>query len=182
MELQKNLEVNFIEVDPGTPLIIGIQYPPSVGISITANAAWCSDSQNYSCKEIFHSVSSPGEVRNSLGNTYHLDTNGFLTVRIIMTPQTFTGTPEWIFPDYSTVGKWGNGVAIDRFSRDGITLPKHAYGPWLNIDSECSSPDGVYCSDTPVAVSPVVCSEGFEQISYDKCCLPNLTVCENAAI
>merc|ERR1711953_1285258 len=46
--------------------------------------------------------------------------------------------------DFDTIGKWGNGFALNRFERDGILLPKMSYGPWIDIVADCSG--GVYCA------------------------------------
>merc|ERR1712183_616833 len=124
-------------------------------------------------QETFHSVASVKEVRESLGNTYHVDSNGILTVRIIQTPQSFIGDPDWLLPNYDTAGKWGAGYALDRFSRNGVLLPVHSYGPWLEIQADCSRGTGnlaAYCSEDITEVSSEVCPDGYDQVSYDKCC------------
>merc|ERR1711953_1607394 len=46
--------------------------------------------------------------------------------------------------DFDTIGKWGNGFALNRFERDGILLPKMSYGPWIDIVADYSG--GVYCA------------------------------------
>merc|ERR1712190_220851 len=164
------IKLDLIEVSPDSPLMLSIAYPPGTGFTIIANAAWCSPSQKYSCKETFSAVSSIEKVRNSLGNTYHVDSNGLLTVRIIQTPQTFVGDPDWLLPDYSTPGKWGNWYALDRFSRNGVFLPRMAYGPWLEILADCPK-SGAYCAEKPVNDMIIeVCPDGYNQVAYDKCC------------
>jgi len=165
------LKLDFIEVSPDSPLMLSIAYPPGTGFTITANAAWCSPSQKYSCKETFSAVSSIEKVRNSLGNTYHVDSNGLLTVRIIQTPQSFVGDPNWLLPDNNTPGKWGNWYALDRFSRNGVFLPRMAYGPWLDIQANCQR-SGAYCAKKPNDISIDVCPQGYTQTAYDKCCNP----------
>jgi len=140
----KNLRIDFVEVKDDTPMLLGIRYPPGTGVTIVANAAYCSPNNSYTCQETFHSVGSIEEVRTSLGNAYYMSSEGLLVVRIIMSPQTFTGSPEWIKPDFDTIGKWGNGFALDRFERDGILLPEMSYGPYIDITADCSG--GVYCS------------------------------------
>ena len=51
----------------------------------------------------------------------------------------------------------------------------HAYGPSLELVADCASSDGVYCNqsiDTAAVEAQVdmVCPNGMEQVSYDKCC------------
>jgi len=145
----KNLKIDSVEVDPDTPLLLGIQYPPGTGVNIVANAAYCQPSSSYSCQETFHRVDSMLEVRESLGNSYYLSAEGLMVTRIIMSPQTFTGAPEWIKPTYETLGKWNSGYALNRFERDGIILPKFPYGPWIDIVADCAG--NVYCSQTTAA-------------------------------
>jgi hypothetical protein len=168
-----SLKLKFIEVRPDSPLLLSIPYPSGTSFSITAHAAYCSPNNSYSCKETFKSVSSVKEVRESLGNTYHVDSRGILTVRIIQTPQTFTGNPNWLLPNYDTIGKWNNGLALSRFSRNGVLLPMLSHGPWLDILADCSRGSGdssAYCAQTPSNESPEVCPQGYNQVSYDKCC------------
>lgn len=163
----KSLRFEQIEVDPATPLLLSIAYPIGTSFTIVAHAAYCSDSEFYSCEETFTQVSTIAEVRASMGNTYHVDSNGVVTFRIIQTPKTYVGNPDWSIPQWDDVGKWGNGYAIDRFERDGVRLPIMAYGPWLTLDADCSG--GVYCSSTPATYEPTVCSPGYTQTGYDTC-------------
>jgi len=184
----KKLDIRFVEVDASTPLILAIAYPLQTSFTITANAAYCSESEWYSCQESFTPVNSVSEVRNSDGNTYYFDAStGLLYLRVIQPPQTFTGdltfsgTPEWHLWDNDSPGKWGNGKALGRFSRAGVTLPIQAYGPWLEIVADCVSSSGVYCSDAAptTSVDPDdVCSVGYTQVSYDKCCNLSTGDCE----
>ena len=165
----KYLKLLYPEIDPTSPLVLGIPYPAGTQVQITAQAAWCNDCNAYSCQEIYHPVVSPDLVRSSDGNTFHMSSDGFLTVRIIHTPQNL-GTPDWIFPQWDTPGKGGNWYAIDRFSRGGVTLiklPKYCisdivteliilyctnflfvcslygklfrYGPYIDISANCST-------------------------------------------
>merc|ERR1711862_738373 len=93
-----------------------------------------------------------------------------LTVRVIQTPQTWIGDPDWLLPDYNTPGKWGNCYALDRFSRNGVFLPRMAYGPWLEILADCPRADA-YCAEKPINDMIIgVCPEGYNQVAYDKCC------------
>jgi len=120
----KYLKLLYPEIDPTSPLVLGVPYPAGTNVNITAQAAWCTDSNTISCQEIYHEVASPDLVRSGGGNAFHMSTDGFLTVRIIHTPSNFIGTPEWIFPQMNTTGKNGDWYAIDRFSRGGVTLIK----------------------------------------------------------
>ena len=178
------VRINEIELLPETPLVLGIAYPPGTSFNITAHAAYCERSQNerrYACDEVFTSVWSAAQVRASNGNTYHFDNaTGLLTIRVIMVPQTFTGDPDWELWDFGTVGKWGSGYALDRFERDGVLLPIKAYGPWLEITADCPR-NGAYCAQAPPPVQPEVCSSGYEQVAYDKCCMSSdPSICEYA--
>eukprot|EP00591_Stephanopyxis_turris_P000730 CAMPEP_0195512014 /NCGR_PEP_ID=MMETSP0794_2-20130614/4132_1 /TAXON_ID=515487 /ORGANISM="Stephanopyxis turris, Strain CCMP 815" /LENGTH=1294 /DNA_ID=CAMNT_0040639729 /DNA_START=53 /DNA_END=3934 /DNA_ORIENTATION=+ len=165
------VRIELTEVLSTTPLVLGVAYPLGTSFTITAHAAYCSPSSYYTCKEIFHEVPSMSNVRESLGNAYHVDSNGMLTLRIIQSPKTYTGSPEWIMPDLNTIGKWGKGYAIGSFSRGGVTLPTMGYGPYLEIRANCpGGNDGVFCAAIPQDVSPQVCEDGYEQVAYDKCC------------
>merc|ERR1711982_259875 len=95
-----------------------------------------------------------------------------LTVRIIQTPQSFVGNPDWLLPDYSTPGKWGSWYALDRFSRNGVFLPRTSYGPWLDILANCQR-SGAYCAKKPNDMSIDVCPQGYNLVAYDKCCNPS---------
>lgn len=174
------LSMSAIEVLPNTPLLLGIAYPKGTSFTITANAAYCSPSVKHSCVETFKPVGSVSQVRASNGNTYHFDSNsGLLTIRVVMFPKAFTGAPNWQLWDFKTSGKWGsNGdFALDRFERSDVLLPIAADGPTLKIAADCNR-QGAFCRATPPAVNPVVCSAGFEQVAYDKCCrASNLNDC-----
>jgi len=182
----KDLNLTDFEIPPESPLILGLFYPKGTSISITAFADWCyaSDSPYYTCSEVFHAVNSHDEVRTSSGNAYYLDTNGFLTIRLISSPQTYTGNPQWIFPKWDTVGKWSSWYALDRFSRDNITLPRLWYGPNLRIQikSNCiaSSQNPAYCSTAPTPLNLTVCGSGYAQVAYDTCCSVVNSTCQYA--
>lgn len=183
----KSLKIKEVEVDPSTPLMLAIAYPPGTKFDIKAHSSqWCSPSKYYSCIEDFTQVNSSTEVRYSIkSSTYYFDeTKGLLYIRIIMPPQSYTGdtlnssSPAWHLWDYSTPGKWGQWWAIDRFSREGVTLPKSAHGAYLIIDADCSA-NGAFCSQRPLNTQPDVCSVGYEQVAYDKCCsVSSPTKCE----
>ena len=169
-----SVEFKLIEVKPDTPLLLSVSYPLGTSFTIIAHAAWCSNDQYYTCEEEFYSVPSVEDVRVSLGNAFHFDTaTGLLTFRIIQTPKTFIGRPEYFLPSYDDIGKWGNGFALPRFERGGVLLPQLSYGPYLSVVSDCPthSSNSAYCSGATVDVSNYdVCPSGYEQVSYDKCC------------
>jgi len=181
----KKLRIEDIEVDASSPLILGIAYPLGTSFTIKAHAAWCTPNSSYSCIENFTEVNSPIAVRNSAGNTYHFDkTKGLLYLRILMAPQTFTGdksytaSPTWHLWNYNSPGKGSSIWAIDRFSRANLTLPKFAYGPYMTIEADCET-RGAFCSKKPLDTEPEVCSQGYYQVAYDKCCMVSSpTVCE----
>mmetsp|Transcript_8285 Transcript_8285/g.13722 ORF Transcript_8285/g.13722 Transcript_8285/m.13722 type:complete len:308 (+) Transcript_8285:2-925(+) len=164
----------YIEVDPATPLLLSISYPPGTSFTIVAHAGWC-NSDNYLCDEVFQQVNSIEAVRNSLGNTYHVDYNGVLTLRIIQTPKLFLGKPDFMLPQYiDKPGGWKEIWALDRFERDGVRLPKSANGPYLTLDANCASNDGVYCSEAvESAYTRNVCPSGYFQSAYDTCTSSN---------
>lgn len=170
----KALKIDMPEISPDSPLVLGIPYPPGTSVTITANAAEnCSSNTFYTCKEEYTAVASPHLVRNGGGNVYHMSNDGFLTVRIIQTASGFTGNPGWIIPDMNTAGKWNDGYAIDRFDRGGVLLIKSPWSAYIEIVADCSTQDGensAYCTGTPTTSYPNVCSNGYEQVAYDKCC------------
>ena len=168
----KSIRFLEIEVDPATPLLLSIAYPPGTSFTITANAKFCTPSEKYTCKDNFRRVSSIAEVRKSIGNTYHVDSNGVLTFRVIQTPKTFVGRPEFFLPQYTDVGRDGNGVALERFERDGIRLPRYTDGNFLLVETNCTASDsGPYCSEQPMPFDRIVCPPGYSQTGYDTCSL-----------
>lgn len=170
----KSIKLQFIEVTSDTPLMLHIPYPLGTTFTITANAAWCTSDQYYKCQEVFTQASSIAAVRSSLGNTYYTDPiTGILSVRIIQFPQTFTGRPNWFLPNTTDPGKWGAGFAVERFDRSGVYLPMLTYGPWLSIDANCAVGTGdlsPFCAQLPLNTFLPVCSSGYQQVAYDKCC------------
>mmetsp|Transcript_25333 Transcript_25333/g.31221 ORF Transcript_25333/g.31221 Transcript_25333/m.31221 type:complete len:87 (-) Transcript_25333:114-374(-) len=56
--------------------------------------------------------------------------------------------------------------------------------PVITIDADCgvrSNGKEGYCTGTPTEYQPSVYQEGFEQVSYDKCCdINDLSSCEYA--
>mmetsp|Transcript_11766 Transcript_11766/g.14644 ORF Transcript_11766/g.14644 Transcript_11766/m.14644 type:complete len:1149 (-) Transcript_11766:779-4225(-) len=179
----RTLKLDFFEIHPDSILVLGIAYPLGTNVEIKAFASWCTPSNSYGCEEVFQSVGTPDAVRLSNGNTYHMDATGFLTVRLIMSPQSYTGTPDWIYPAMNTIGKWGNWYAIDRFSRSDVTLLKFSYGPYMTIEADCppSSGNSAYCDGTPTNFVPTVCSAGYEQVAFDRCCkINNILDCVDA--
>jgi len=166
----KSMRFEEIEVDPSTPMMISIAYPKGTTFELVAHAGWCDeDTTEYSCTHKFHQVDSVEEVRSSIGNTYNVDAQGVLTVRIIQTPKTFVGRPEFFLPNYSSVDRDGKGYAVSRFERNGIRLPKYTRKNYLSLETSCDSTDGVYCSEFPPPYEPIVCSPGFKQTGYDIC-------------
>ena len=166
----KSIRFSEIEVDPATPLLLSIAYPPNTKFNITANALRCTSSIRYTCKETFRQVASVAEVRNSIGNTYHVSANGAVTFRVIQTPKAFVGRPEFFLPLYTDEGKNGLGVALERFERDGIRLPVFTDGNYLLLEADCPS-EGSYCSGTAQSYDPDVCPTGYVQTGYDTCSL-----------
>ena len=168
----RKIRFELIEAGPDTPMLLSIAYPLGTSFTITANAAWCSSSPEYSCQESFHSVNSIAEVRKSIGNTYHFSKEGLLTLRIIQFPQTYVGNPDWFLPKYTDIGQWGSGYAIPRFERGGVLLPGLSYGPWLDVVANCpaSGSNSAYCSQLPPNLDPDVCPAGYLQTAYDACC------------
>jgi len=166
----KNLKIDQIEVDPvETPMILAIPYESGTSFSITAHAAYCSGT----CAETFFAVNSVDHVRASQGNTYFYDENTkLLYVRIIQTPQTYVSDWHvWNLDDPNASGD-PRTHALDRFTFSGITLPSFAYGPYLQIASDCT--EGAvsgHCATSPSYVEPEVCPVGYIQVSYDKCCV-----------
>ena len=164
----KSVRFHQIEVDPATPLLLSIAYPLGTSFTLVAHGGYCTDNANYTCEEMFHQVGSVADVRTSLGNTYHVDSNGVLTFRIIQTPQTFVGRPEFFLPQYTDLGRDGLGFALERFERDGVRLLSFVYGPYLKLDANCPS-SGAYCSESPSSYPPEVCPSGYSQTGYDTC-------------
>jgi len=168
----KELEIRLVEVNPDTPMLLSIAYPPGTSFVIAANADFCTPGGDYLCREEFTAVGSVDAVRASLGNTYHVDGNGVLTFRIIQTPQTFLGTNEWFLPTYEDEGRYGVGFALNRFERDGVLLPQLSYGPFMTVTADCavSGSNSAYCAQVPSSISPAVCPPGHQQVAYDRCC------------
>jgi hypothetical protein len=164
----KSIRFTLIEVAPETPLLLSIAYPPGTSFTIVAHAGWCNDNAYFTCKETFHQVGSIEEVRNSIGNTYHVDSEGILTLRIIQTPKLFVGRPEFFLPQWTDPGRYQENFALERFERDGVRLIRMTYGPYLTVDADCES-SGSFCTERPSSNFPDVCPPGFEQIYYDTC-------------
>jgi len=167
----RDLKITTVEVLPETPLVLKIHYPQGTSFSIVSHAAYCSDSQHYTCQRPFYSVASPALVRSSNGDAYHFS-NGLLTLRVTQIPMGFTGNPSWKLWDFQEVGKWGKGFALDRFERDGLLLPKATGGAYLRVQAQCAG-SGPYCSGARGTAEPSPCGQGLVQVSYDKCCQQN---------
>lgn len=185
----KNLKIDQVEVDASTPLVLAIPYPQGTTFTITAHGAWCSPSTTHSCTEQFSAADSVAHVRSSQGNKYYFDTTtNLLYVRIIQFPQGYTGdnvkspTAMWHLWDLDTPNtkSWDPRThALDRFSFNGITLPKFTYGNYLQISANCAEGSiSGHCANTPTYVEPELCPSGYVQVSYDKCCVsPGSTDC-----
>ena len=66
-------------------------------------------------------------------------------------------------------------LALGRFERDGVLLPRQSYGPELVVTADCASSDGVYCNQDIAAGAvqaevDAVCPSGLSLVSYDRCC------------
>ena len=175
-------EISLIEINPSTSMIFSLAYPVGEAVDVTFEAAWCSPSSRYTCEKTFAAVASVEVVRQSAGNAYHLSPSTcVLTIRSVMTDQGYAGSPEWELLDWNSVGKWGSGLALERFERAGVLLPMMKYGPKLVLSTTCASTDGVYCDtdiinrDAIQAEIDNVCPPGCMQRSYDHCC--NSTQC-----
>jgi len=85
------LNLTQFEIPPDSQLILGISYPKGTSVTIKAYLDWCyaSDSPYYTCSEVFYAVSSHDQVRTSKGNSFFVDGNGLLTVRLISSPSGF---------------------------------------------------------------------------------------------
>ena len=165
----KSITISKVEVDPANPLLVSIAYPPGTSFKISAYAdPSCDDTATYTCQQNFHRVNSVGAVRKSSGNTYFVDANGVLTFRVIQNPKMFIGRPNFFLPQYTDPGRDKLGVALERFERYGMRLPKFTYGPKIVINADCPS-TGAYCSVKPPAYMPAVCPAGYSQIAYDTC-------------
>jgi hypothetical protein len=167
------LNISQIEVMPNTPLLLSVAYPTGTSFTIKAKAVdWCSESCTTSCEELFSRVSSVQKVRHSNGNVYHFDdATGLLTLRVIMYPAAYTGEPHWKLYNFDDVGSDGE-YALKRFERNGILLPHMGYPQaHIEIAADCAR-NGAYCASAAPATSGYddVCSNGFDQVSYDLCC------------
>jgi hypothetical protein len=166
----KSIRFSEIEVDPATPMLLSIAYPRGTKFNITANALYCKPTSQFTCKDTFRQVSSVTKVRTSIGNTYHVSSAGVLTMRVIQTPKSFVGRPEFFLPKYNDKGRDGFGVALERFERDEIRLPAFTDGSYLLLEADCPS-SGAYCSVKPQTYDPNVCPARYVQTGYDTCSL-----------
>ena len=157
----KTLRISQVEVDPATPLLVSIAYPPGTSFQIAAYAhPSCMKTAAYTCVQRFYQVDSVAAVRSSSGNTYHVDSNGVLTFRVIQNPRSFIGRPDFFLPQYTDPGRDGLGLALDRFERYGMRLPSFTYGPMIGLTADCPS-TGAYCTELPPKYIPEVCQEGI---------------------
>jgi len=175
----KKLTITRTEIKPDSPLILGIPYPEGTKVTIVAellgNNACKQVAEGYTCREEYHEVDSPEAVRNSQGNAYHMDPSGFLTVRVIMLSRKFIGSPDgFTIPTTETI--YEEGYALDRFEREGILLLRRSTKYDITIEADCGvrgNGKEAYCRGEPTTYRPSVCQNGFEQVSYDKCCDKN---------
>lgn len=173
----RTLTLSELEIDPASPLLLSIPYPAGTQFTITAQApSWCWEDATYNCAQEFSATSSVDSVRFGPGNTYFVDTDGVLTLRVVEFPASFVGNPNWFIPDYNSPGRNGYGKAIPSFSRDGVLLPQIPYGVSLEIRARCPSDNNFSPTDgnCPESVfssyDPDVCDEGYVQRAYDRCC------------
>jgi hypothetical protein len=173
------LNITQMEISPSSPLLLSIAYPVGTTITITATAAWCDTTPEYTCVETFKSVASVAAVRNSLGNTYYMSSTGVLTVRIIEFANYYTGNPKWSLPQYSTPNRdYPNAYSLPRFERAGVRLPNDVYDNIIQIRAKCAG-TGAYCQGAVANYDPNVCPSGYVQVAYDKCCsISNRKICQ----
>lgn len=167
----RNIRFEQIEVLPETPMLLSIPYPPGTSFTITAHGApWCwTAGDTYSCSETFQEVNSLDQVRNGPGNQYYVDSNNVVTFRIVQTPQTFVGRPEWFIPSRNDPGRDGLGYAVERVERENVYLPRLTYGPYYTLEANCGG-SGAYCSGNAINSNPDPCPSGFSIQAYDRCC------------
>lgn len=172
----KELKISEVEVLPETPLLFSVQYPLGTSVSVKAKAAWwCTESCSTSCEETFKEVASVTDVRKSDGNVFHHDrSTGLVTIRIIMFPLHYTGLPDWKLYNFNDIGNDG-GYALDRFEREGVLLPKGAYNEaHISILANCTRGGGnnAFCANSRSNANfdSSICSPGYVQVSYDRCC------------
>jgi hypothetical protein len=169
------------EINPSSPMIISIPYPPGTTFRITAySVQWCWEEDNYKCKTNFRQVSTLAEVKNGRGDTYHF-ANGILTLRMAQTAMLFTGNSSFVLPELSSPPRRPevDVFALYRFERMGVVLPRIHWGDQnYTIQAKCpgdtsrSSKVG-YCRQRLRSIyDPDVCpSTSYVQVAYDKCCL-----------
>lgn len=170
----RELTISQIEIDPEHVLLLSIAYPVGTVFNISARAEpWCWDEWNgkSACREYMTAVNSVKAVRDGPGNTYHVDSNGVLTLRLFQIARTWTGDPDWFgIPTYDMIARDKVNFAIPRYERSGVRLPKSTQASFL-IQAMCSgTTTGVFCTENVVDYDPDVCQPGYEQVAYDKCC------------
>ena len=178
------LRIKEVEMTKNTSLLFSVAYPLGTGFKIAATTpSWCYQTCSNWCREDFSSVATLSQVRYGEGNVYHYDTTtGLLTIRITMYPATTTGSPTWKLYDFDDKNFDGTDFALRRFERDGVLLPIAAYSDtFIEIVADCAK-NGAYCAQAPLVSSSYdrVCSDGYVQVSYDKCCTVNGSSCEYA--
>ena len=189
-----------VEVAPESPMLISIAYPVGTTFRIRASASPMCLVNNlrargsFRCNENFRQVSSIQAVRESMGNTYHVSSEGVLTLRIIQTAADFVGRPEWFLPSWNDTDRSGRYFALDRFERQGVRLLRRSWGTQLVVEASCPEDKitdwargfwnnllgGLLDRVTPSSFCLVdrspptkvdrVCPDSWQQMSYDKCC------------
>ena len=171
----KSLQIDQIEVDSSTTLMLAIPYPQGVSFSILAHAPWCSPVSVNSCTELFTAADSIGHVRYSQGNKYYYDTDTkLLYIRVIMFPGDNLNSQTamwhlWDFDDLNNKPSDSRQHALDRYSFSGVLLPKYSNGNYIKITADCDGP-GLYCANTPPYIELDVCPSDYIQVAFDKCC------------
>lgn len=180
----RSLDFKRAEINPDSKLLISIPYPSGSSVEVSALTPRCKDATvsgiTTTCKEIFKQVASIDIVRSGPGNTYHLSSSGVLTFRLAETASRYTGKPEWSLPNYSTPSNMKEDVwALNRFERGNIILPRLDPTVYYHVqaicpsDSKTSPPKNGYCPQKVDTYNPDVCSAGFTQMAYDRCCQVN---------
>ncbi|GKZ00869.1 hypothetical protein MPSEU_001038600 [Mayamaea pseudoterrestris] len=168
----RDLNMTEIEVAPNNMLLLSIAYPVGTVFTVTANAeSWCKPRDgSISCREVMSAVNSVDLVRNGDGNTYYVDANGVLTMRLFVT-RTWTGDPNWLgVPSWNTLTRDNINYAVPRFDRANIKLLNFGYASFRIQASQCGGGSGTFCSGSVSDYDPNVCPSGYRQVAYDSCC------------
>jgi hypothetical protein len=190
----RTLKFNAPAIDPRSRMFISIPYPKGTTFQVIAYAIQgCPIKWNsIRCNETFTQAPTMADVRNGTGNTYYVDNDGVLTFRMAQTAVSFVSIP-FRLPDYNSAPlKPEEMWAIQRFERAGILLPQRHVMNSYSIVAKCPSDTSWigkgYCNEKVGNPSvpnwtynPDVCSIGYEQMAYDRCCQKsNLSKCQYA--